>query len=153
MKLIVFLILTVLNLILALGLNPAGQVNDEQIIRANIASFSRYYMNKQYDSLALSYTEDAKIMPPGADIISGRSAIKSRWILPEGVDVLMHKVTPIEIEVKGNRAFDMGYYEGTTKRKDGSEVSWKGKYIIVWKKVESDWKIYADVWNRIDPSD
>lgn len=107
-------------------------------------------MNKQYDSLAMTYTEDAKIMPPGADIISGREAIKLRWILPDGVDVLMHKVTPTEIKILGDHAYDLGYYEGNTRRRDGSEVSWKGKYIIVWKKVQSDWQIYADAWNRID---
>ncbi|MEQ8473545.1 MAG: nuclear transport factor 2 family protein [Marinoscillum sp.] len=124
--------------------------SDEAIIRKNIESFSRYYMNKQYDSLAMTYTEDAKIMPPGADIISGREAIKLRWILPDGVDVLMHKVTPTEIKILGDHAYDLGYYEGNTRRRDGSEVSWKGKYIIVWKKVQSDWQIYADAWNRID---
>ena len=44
----------------------------------------------------------------------------------------------------------MGYYEGKTQRKDGSEISWKGKYVIVWKKEKGDWKIHLDAWNRVE---
>jgi ketosteroid isomerase-like protein len=112
--------------------------------------FSNAYMNKDYAKLASSYTLDAKILPPGADIITGREAIKKRWILPLGIQIRVHKITPTEINLLGNLAYDIGYYEGITIKKDASEVSWKGKYLIVWKKEDGDWKIYADAWNRMD---
>ena len=63
-----------------------------------------------------------------------------------------HKITPKEIKVVGNEAYDYGYYEGTTLRANGSESNWKGKYVIIWKKVAGEWKIYLDIWNRIPPS-
>ena len=119
-------------------------------IKEKIISFSRYYMIQEYDSLAHSYTKNAQILPPGSDIIIGREAIKKRWILPKGVQVLLHQVDPIEIEVVGTTAYDIGYYNGKTLRKDGSISEWKGKYLIVWKKVAGEWKIYSDAWNRID---
>jgi ketosteroid isomerase-like protein len=43
----------------------------------------------------------------------------------------------------------MGYYEGKSLKQDGEEISWKGKYLIVWKKEANDWKMYMDIWNRI----
>jgi len=27
--------------------------------------------------------------------------------------------------------------------------SWKGKYVIVWKKVDSKWKMHLDIWNSV----
>lgn len=127
-----------------------GPQEDIDQILKNTAAFSQAYMQADYQTLANSYTADAKILPPGADIIAGREAIKNRWQLPEGVRILHHKVSPQEIEVLGNTAYDMGYYEGKTQRADGSTVSWKGKYLIVWKKEAGDWKMYLDAWNRIN---
>ncbi|HCM75769.1 MAG TPA: hypothetical protein DIS90_05280 [Cytophagales bacterium] len=120
----------------------------EQILKQT-ELFSLSYMNADFESLANSYTADAKILPPGAGIIEGREAIKKRWILPDGVRILLHKVTPSEITVQGNWAYDLGYYEGKTRKKNGEEVAWKGKYLIVWKKETGTWKMYADAWNGV----
>jgi ketosteroid isomerase-like protein len=128
----------------------SGNQNDIDQILANIKAFSNAYMNLDYEAIANSYTEDGIILPPGGDIITGRAAIKKRWTLPEGVKIPLHKITPTEITIIGDIAHDIGYYEGRTLKKDGTEVSWKGKYLIIWKKINGDWKIYADAWNRID---
>ncbi|MEP5612978.1 MAG: nuclear transport factor 2 family protein [Cyclobacteriaceae bacterium] len=127
-----------------------GDQKDIDQILKNIETFSTSYMNADYERLANSYSINGKILPPGADIIQGRQAIKKRWTLPEGVVILNHKVTPIEIKVVGEYAYDVGYYEGRTRRRDETEVSWKGKYLIVWISEEGDWKIYADAWNQIN---
>ncbi|MGB3184135.1 MAG: DUF4440 domain-containing protein [Cyclobacteriaceae bacterium] len=121
----------------------------EKIMKAS-KGFSAYYVDKEFDKLAEVYTEDGAILPPGADIIKGREAIKKRWILPEGVTVTLHKATPTELKVSGDFAYDVGYYEGTTREKDGTENSWKGKYLIVWQKVDGEWKIHMDAWNRVE---
>ncbi len=127
-----------------------GDQNDIKIILKNIDDFSRFYMKLDYESIVNAYTEDAVIMPPGADIISGREAIRKQWTLPIGVKIPYHKISPVEIKIVGEYAYDLGYYEGRTMQKDGNEMSWKGKYLIVWKKVNNQWKIYADAWNRIN---
>lgn len=127
-----------------------GNEKDINTILDNISNFSQYYISADYEGLADSYAIDGKILPPGADIIEGKEAIKKRWMLPDGVRILHHKITPTEIKVIGDYAYDVGYYEGKTLRKDQSEVSWKGKYLIVWIKEEGDWKIYADAWNRVN---
>ncbi|WP_350099289.1 nuclear transport factor 2 family protein [Fulvivirga sp.] len=127
-----------------------GDKQEIESILKNIKKFSSSYMNADYEAIARAYTPDAKILPPGADIIVGYAAIKKRWTLPEGIKILLHKVNPTEITIVNNIAYDLGYYNGKTQRKDGSVVEWKGKYLIVWKKVEGEWKIYADAWNDIN---
>lgn len=122
---------------------------DKEIILKNTVAFSDAYMRGDAKAVSEFYTEDGKIFPNDSDIISGREAIEVRWTLPEGVTVLNHKVTPSEIKIIGDHAYDYGYYEGITLSKDKKEHPFKGKYVIVWKKIDGKWKIYLDIWNRI----
>ena len=107
-------------------------------------------MASDYDAIANAYSTDGKIFPTNADIITGRKAIKERWILPAGTSIPYHKLMPEEINVVGNYAYDYGRYEGKTKQANGRENSWKGKYVVLWKKENGQWKIYLDIWNRIN---
>ncbi|MGB1308339.1 MAG: YybH family protein [Oceanihabitans sp.] len=124
-------------------------LSDLEIISKNTEAFSQAYMDGRIDDLVNMYTNNGKIFPNNRNIISGHKDLKSYWNLPEGVKVLHHKVTPSEVVIENNFAYDYGYYQGKTFTKDKKEVSWKGKYIIIWKKVDKDWKIYLDIWNKV----
>ncbi len=123
--------------------------SDLDMIRKNITNFSQAYMSADYDAIANAYTEDGRILPPGPQIIQGREDIRARWVVPEGVKILHHAIKPEEIKIIGEYAYDVGYYEGRTLRSDQTEVSWQGKYLIVWQKVDGDWKIHLDAWNQV----
>ena len=120
-----------------------------QSILTKVDSFSSYYMSGNYEALANSYTEDGKIFPPGDTVISGTGAIQEKWIPPKIVKIRNHEVKPEEIIIIENTAYDWGYYSVTIE--EGEEITryFQGKYVIVWKKVEGDWKIYLDIWNRV----
>ncbi len=120
----------------------------EKIIAATKA-FSKAYMNGDFETIANSYTTDAKIFPNNADIISGREAVKQQWMLGAGTKILHHEITPLEITLLGDYAHDYGYFEGKSENKDGSIANWRGKYVVVWKKEDDKWKMYLDIWNRI----
>jgi ketosteroid isomerase-like protein len=120
----------------------------EKILSVSRA-FSEAYMDEDIETLSDYYSVDAKIMPPNAPIIKGHAAIYKRWTLPEGIDIVLHQAIPEEIRVNGNFAHDYGIYNGTTKNADQQESHWQGKYLIVWKKVGDDWKIYLDIWNNM----
>lgn len=122
---------------------------EKEKILANMRKFSRAYIKADYEAIASAYTKDARIFPADAGIITGREAIKKRWTLPEGITILHHQINPEEIQLIGDYAYDYGYYEGKTRRADGTETAWKGKYVIVWKKEAGDWKMYLDIWNRV----
>lgn len=129
--------------------NFQGNQEDIDLILSNIKDFSSAVMNSEYQSIGHAYTDDAKIFPNNREIIKGREAIIGYWTLPKGVQTKYHKITPEEIKIIGTEAYDYGYYEGITIRADGTESSWKGKYVIVWKKINQDWKMYLDIWNGI----
>ncbi|WP_430408443.1 YybH family protein [Kordia sp.] len=130
-----------------------NEINDTEKdiaqIRQNIKDFSSYVNTSNYEMIGASYTEDAKIFPQRGKMIAGRTNIVKYWTLPEGIKTINHKITPSEITIVDDTAYDYGHYEGTTVKSDGEESSWKGKYVIVWKRVNGNWKMYLDIWNSI----
>ncbi|EDP94097.1 DUF4440 domain-containing protein [Kordia algicida OT-1] len=149
MKTYIQLLFILFSIQFSIGQNYNGNQEDINQILKNIKDFSSYVNTGNYEMIGKSYTKDAKIFPQRGDIIIGVENITKYWILPEGVQTKNHKITPNEITIVENTAYDYGYYEGTTVRADGKTSSWKGKYVIVWKKVGDDWKIYMDIWNSI----
>lgn len=127
----------------------SGPQEDIDAILSNVKSFSAAYMSGDYDAMAMAYTEDGKIMPNNTRIISGREDIRARWVLPDSMSIKLHEIHPEEIKVLGEHAYDYGYYNGITVNPDGSESAWKGKYVIVWQKVDGEWKMYLDIWNSV----
>ena len=127
---------------------PPHQEAKKQILK-NIEAFSAAYRNGQPDRIAQMYTLDAKIFPPGPDIIAGRAAIQQAWTLSDEVRVLDHQVHPKDIYFWGDYAYDYGYYEGAIQKGEDEKIPFKGKYVIIWKRVADDWKIYLDIWNKI----
>ncbi|TNE68612.1 MAG: DUF4440 domain-containing protein [Bacteroidetes bacterium] len=132
--------------------SAAARVEAERIIRQNIEHFSRDLVSGNFTAVTLAYAPDARIFPPGLDILRDQEAIRAYWT--PGPDrksrTVYHKVLPEEITVHGDYAYDWGYYEGRTRLEDGTEQAWRGKYVIVWKQLTpGEWKIYLDAWNRI----
>lgn len=68
-----------------------------------------------------------------------------------GLKIIHHKITSEYIQFFGDYAHDYGYgyFEGKTKQQDGSIAEWRGKYVVVWKKENGNWKMYLDIWNGI----
>ncbi|MEL6556986.1 MAG: nuclear transport factor 2 family protein [Bacteroidota bacterium] len=117
----------------------------EQILQ-NAADFSKHVMAGNVDGIVASYTDDAKIFPNGGKILDGTN-IERYWTPREGYKTVFHKISPEEVTVINDTAYDYGYYEGATENPDGQVSKWAGKYVIVWKKTDTQWKMYLDIWN------
>jgi uncharacterized protein (TIGR02246 family) len=94
--------------------------------------------------LAELYTDDAKIMGHGEPSVFGKDKILNMF---EGF--VRNKITGSEfttIGIWGND--DLIIEEGTGKffHENGNIVS-RGKYLLVWKKIEGKWKIFRDMYN------
>lgn len=149
MKAHIVLILSILPLFIS-AQQFNGPEEDIETILGHIKAFSEHVVAGDAAQITAAYTADGKLFPNNRDILEGSDAIQQYWTPGKGYRISYHKIIPSEITISGDQAYDYGYYEGTTQRDDGSESSWKGKYVIVWKKVDGDWKIYLDIWNRIE---
>ncbi len=131
----------------ALAQQFTGEPEEIEAIQRAAAAFSEAYKQADYEAMANAYTENGHILPGGSPIITGRKDIIERWQLPEGVTILDHATESVELKVLGDYAYDLGYYTGRTRRRDGSEAEWGGKYVIVWRKLDGEWLMHVDMWN------
>jgi ketosteroid isomerase-like protein len=125
-----------------------GDRSEAEAIKAASQRFSGHVIAARFDSIAACYSEDARIFVGGQNIIEGREAIRRSWVVPDSVPTVHHAILPEEILVRGNEAIDHGYYEGRTRYPDGTEKPWRGKYVVIWRKVDGRWLMYLDIWNR-----
>ena len=139
---IAFLILSISSLL-------SGQ-SAEAAIKEQAVLFSQYVVNGEYDKVIGMYTSDAKIFPTGRDILEGDD-LAQYWTPVEGSEwrTVHHKLTAVEIKVYGDEAYDYGYFEGISTNGD-EESKWRGKYVVIWRREGDVWRMYLDIWNRID---
>jgi ketosteroid isomerase-like protein len=148
-QILLSLVLVVTTHTISFAQNYMGDSTEIVELLKVMDEFSQAVMQSDYQAVANLYSEDAHIFPTGKKIISNREAIEAYWNRGRESKIIYHKILPEEIQVIGNAAYDFGYYEGTTRNADGSEISWRGKYVILWKKVKGNWKMYVDIWNRV----
>ena len=115
-----------------------------------LSSFSAAYMRGDIDALVAVYAEDGVAAPGGRDFVRGHAALRDFWALPEGRDVTHHTATPVELHVKGDLAYDWGYYEGAVMQDGEARPPFRGKYLIVWQREpDGRWRIAHDMWNSL----
>jgi uncharacterized protein (TIGR02246 family) len=124
--------------------SPAFPQDKATIQRLNDA-FSDAFNKGDYASVAAIYSEDAYLLPPGAEMIRGRGNIQSFWT-KAGEGLADPKVTTVEVLPLGDGAArEIGNFTLKTKGQPSMEIV--GKYVVIWQKFGSDWKIATDIWN------
>jgi len=89
------------------------------------------------------YTDDAYLMPPQADLVRGRDGIQQFWKGASG-QVGDMKLTTVDVKPFGtDAAREIGTFSLKTKGQQQQEVV--GKYVVLWQKVGSDWKLATDL--------
>src|SRR5580704_16216058 len=96
-------------------------------------------------AVAAMYTEDAYVLPPGSDMVKGRSAIEAFW-QQAAQQMGDAKLTTVDVLPLGRTAArEIGTVTLKTKSQPPQEVV--GKYVVVWRKIGRDWKLATDIWN------
>ncbi len=125
------------------------QQGDKQEIIAASNQFSQAVMSGDIDGIMDSYTADAKIFPNNRPILEGPELEKYWTPKNNGYKTVHHKITSKEVKFFGDYAHDYGAYEGKTQNPDGQINEWQGKYVVVWKKENDQWKMHLDIWNSV----
>ncbi len=93
--------------------------------------------------VAACYTEDAQLMPPNGEIVSGREAVQANFqeAMNAGLNV---RLETIELEGHGDTAYEVG--RAIVTGEDGQTID-EYKGIVIWKKVGDAWKLHRDIFN------
>lgn len=102
--------------------------------------------------LAAMYTEDAVILPPNMEKVSGRTAIEEFWAI--GISQMGLKFSEFRTEeriVSGDFIISIGSYTLTIQPAGQKPVEDKGKMIVIWKQTAEGWRVHRDMWNSNMP--
>ena len=118
---------------------------DKATIQSLNDQFARAFNAGDIAAVAAHYTEDAVVLPPGAEMVMGRNAILTFW--KSAADQIGDiKLTAVDVKPLGsNAAREIGTFSLRTKGAQPQQVT--GKYVVVWEKVGADWKLATDIWN------
>jgi uncharacterized protein (TIGR02246 family) len=105
--------------------------------------------SKDYAGMAAFYTEDAKVLPPDAPIVSGRKAIEEFWRMPaNALGLTDATLKTIDLEIAGDTAYEISEAD----LKLSSEQA-KVKYLVVWlRSQDGQWHLHRDIWNNMPTS-
>ena len=110
--------------------------------------FEQAWAAKDAAGLTALYASNATVMPPNAPAASGTAAISALWTQVVGTVPGPLTLKTADIEVHGSTAHERGTWE--MKGSDGQAID-AGKYVVIWKKIGGDWKLYDDIWNSDRP--
>ncbi len=78
-------------------------------------------------------------------MVKGRPAIEAMW-KNMADQVTDPKLITLDVKALGpSAAREIGTFSLKTKGPRAQEVT--GKYLVVWEKIGSEWKLAADIWN------
>ena len=112
--------------------------------------FGELYTAGDLAGLAAVYAEDGRAMPPGGPTVQGRPAIQQFWqaVRDSGVEAI--STEPLEVEVAGELAYEIGRGVLTIRGGAGPDSGTSEvvvRYVVVWRRQGDGWQIAIDIWN------
>jgi ketosteroid isomerase-like protein len=106
------------------------------------------FARRNFDALDQIYTVDARILPPGAPMITGRPAIRKFWAdLVEGAHAVAAQLTSVDVMKAGDGLVEIGRAVLTVAPPGETEAEMEVKYVVYWREEDSRWKWHVDIWN------
>jgi ketosteroid isomerase-like protein len=100
---------------------------------------------RTFDAIRDVYTEDARILPPGADMLTGLDHIRNFWEQAvQAMNVKSLKLTTVDLQVNGDSAVEIGTGEMETDLPTSPTAV---KYVVIWRKEAAGWRWQTDIWN------
>lgn len=131
--------------------NAAAQTDpaaDEQAIRSTNERWLQLIGAKDAAGIAQLYAEDGAVMPAGETMVQGRESIDQWWnrsMQMPGYD-LTFETDELVVSESGDMALDRGTYRFSATPPEGA-IDDAGKYVVVWRKIDGEWKVAADIFN------
>lgn len=117
-------------------------------VRAEIRSANDQFeqMFAQGNSVGMTslYTLEGMLLPTGSGMVQGREAIGKFWQMVMDMGVKGAKLETVEVDQQGETAIELGQY--LLSGEGGQRID-QGKYIVIWKMIDGQWKLHKDIWN------
>ncbi len=128
---------------------PAISVADDAFdVRVINSQLTKEFTSGSTARLAELYTNNAVMLPPSSEILTSNESIKAYWDALKKAGIKKYSIYPVDLNIKGNRAYTSGLWEATRVTAEGSTVNLNGNISNVLEKQEDgSWKITVQSWN------
>jgi uncharacterized protein (TIGR02246 family) len=101
------------------------------------------------DRLAALYTQDAILLPPDAQMVRGRDAIREFWSgAAEALGLKSVKLETVDLQLAGqDTACEVGAAQLELAPAGGEATTATIKYMVAWLKIDGAWRLHRDIWN------
>ena len=125
-------------------------MNLQVSIQVNNAAFSAAVARGDSASIADVYTKHGAVLSINRKIICGKAAIQLFWRdAVQGLGIRFAELATVELAHDGNTAYEVGKY---TLRGEWAFILEQGKYMVIWKEEEGQWKWQRNIFNRSLPT-
>jgi uncharacterized protein (TIGR02246 family) len=94
------------------------------------------------------YTVDCQVLPPNGDFVIGEQAVESLFQSLMDMGIKKIKLETLEVEGHDDTAYEIGKF---ILQGEGGQALDKGKYIVIWKQEDGQWKLHRDIFNSSMP--
>ena len=103
---------------------------------------------RNFDALDQIYTEDARVLPPGRLMVTGRQEIKGFWFdIIRSYNGKSAVLRTLDVMPAGDGVLEVGRGVMGAEPAGQPEIHVDFKYVIFWKQEDGLWKWHVDMWN------
>lgn len=126
--------------------STSKQVRDA-IVAAN-EIFVNTFNKGDAAGLAALYTEEGQLLPPNAETMVGHQAIQAFWQGAMDMGIKSAQIETGEVDAHGDTAIEVSKFKLYGAE---GQVLDKGKFIVIWKRENGQWKLHRDIFNSSMP--
>jgi ketosteroid isomerase-like protein len=116
--------------------------------RTNELFNGEVFRKRNFAALDQIYTADARILPPGAPMISGRPAIKEFWSnLIHAANAKTAVLASVDVIPAGDGVVEIGRATLGVEPEGQAPAQMEVKYVVYWRQEDGLWKWHIDIWN------
>ena len=105
--------------------------------------------NRNFAALDDIYTSNARILPPGGPMVSGREGIKKFWSdLVGDVNATSAVLASVDVMPAGDGVVEIGQATLTVQPQGQPAAQMEVKYVVYWRQEDGKWKWHVDIWNQ-----
>ena len=118
--------------------------NPHQEITIANKTFMRAFAEGDIMALTALYSPTAQLLPPNSGPISIPKTIGAFWQGVMNMGIKQVRLETLELEDLEETVIESGKYSllGTNEAPMDH-----GKYLVVWKLLDGQWKLHRDIWN------
>lgn len=103
------------------------------------------YNTGDVDAVVKLHTNDARVMMSGQPLSVGIEAVRAAVAAEtSGPAKLTLHLASTDVQTDGNTAYEKGRWRMLIQANEAEDITDKGPYLVIWKKVGEEWLIHFD---------